>query len=102
MHFLILVDGAGNLPDPSDPPGMFPHTILSSGKAVLAIRGFNTTPRTRGIPHIIFNPPDIRCTSYPTFNHHMIHVYIVYIKLNRVHMELLQLRVQDGVGLGEG
>ena len=32
----------------------------------------------------MYNPPDVRCTSYSALNHIIIHVYNVYIKLNRV------------------
>jgi hypothetical protein len=33
---------------------------------------------------IVSDQPDVRCTSYPTFDQHIIHVYIMYIELNRV------------------
>jgi hypothetical protein len=32
----------------------------------------------------MYNPPDVRWTSYPTLNHNIIPVYNMYIKLNRV------------------
>ena len=32
----------------------------------------------------MYNPPDSAETSYTTFIQHIIHVYIMYIKLNRV------------------